>query len=263
MPAIQSKQSRVIYQPQRNFRQAKNLHEIVYTAQAELAQRTSKYLERTDKVYKPSQTIEFNRDGELLIYSCDNVKNSTVYLKYPYIMYDCMIPLSWYIFILNPLGWSWQLTTALLYFFNSLAWLPHVMYWRHIERKIHKLFLLRGGKYVRFLTQNPMGDRFYSWGHICEFNLLTEDYEDFANPPENENFLTKSGQMKYEVQVQLDNYVDHAVMVQDEIVYFMKEGTVYQPEIFEMVLKGYNIDTSDFVINTEHNIRFNEPNHNN
>ena len=29
-----------------------------------------------------------------------------------------------------------------------------------------------------------------------------------------------------------------------------------------MVVKGYNIDTSDFVINTEDNIRFNEPNHN-
>ena len=40
--------------PQRNFRQVNNLHEIVYTAQAELAQRTEKYLERTDRVYKPS-----------------------------------------------------------------------------------------------------------------------------------------------------------------------------------------------------------------
>jgi len=107
-----------------------------------------------------------------------------------------------------------------------------------------------------------MGDRFFSWGHICEFRLLTEDYEDFANPVEDEDFLNKQGQLKYEVQVQLDNYVDHKVIVQDEIIYFMKEGTVNQPEIFEMVLKGYNIDTSDFVVNTEHNIRFNEPNHN-
>ena len=40
--------------PQRNFRQVNNLHEIVYTAQAELSQRTEKYLERTDRVYKPS-----------------------------------------------------------------------------------------------------------------------------------------------------------------------------------------------------------------
>lgn len=93
-------------------------------------------------------------------------------------------------------------------------------------------------------------------------HLLTEDYEDFAEPAENENFLNKSGQLKYELQTQVENFVDHSVMVQDEIIYFMKEGKVHQPEVFEMVMKGYNIDTSDFVINTEDNLRFNEPNHN-
>lgn len=177
-------------------------------------------------------------------------------------MYDAMIPLSWYLFFINPFCWSWQLTTVIFYGANSLLWLPHVLYWKHLEKKIHKMFLLRGGKYVRLLTQNPMGDRYYSWAHICEMNLLTENYEDFAEPVEEENFLTKSGQLKYELQTQLDNYVDHAIMVQDEIIYFMKEGTVHQPEVFEMVMKGYNIDTSDFVINTEHNVRFAEPNHN-
>jgi hypothetical protein len=121
----------------RFFRQAKNLHEIVYTAQAELTQRTAKYLERTDKVYKPSKTLEFNRDGEMLIYSCDNIKHSTIYFKYPYCMYDCMIPLSWYIFAINPLSWSWYVTTILLYFSNCLLWLPHVMYWKHLDKKIH------------------------------------------------------------------------------------------------------------------------------
>ena len=53
-----------------------------------------------------------------------------------------------------------------------------------------------------------MGDRFYSWASICEFHLLTEDGEDFAFPAEDEDFLTKAGQLKYEVQVQLDNYVE-------------------------------------------------------
>ena len=124
------------------------------------------------------------------------------------------------------------------------------------------MYLLRGGKYVKIWTMNPMGDRFYSWANICEFNLITENGEDFANPVENEEFLNKSGQLKYEVQLQLDNYVDHSVMVQDEIIYFMKEGTVHQPEVFEMALKGYNIDTSDFVINTDNSVRFHEPTHN-
>lgn len=53
--------------------------------------------------------------------------------------------------------------------------------------------------------------------------------------------------------------MDQAITVQDEIIYFMKEGTVHQPEVFEMAMKGYNIDTSDFEINTEHNIRTFEP----
>jgi hypothetical protein len=42
----------------------------------------------------------------------------------------------------------------------------------------------------------------------------------------------------------------------------MKEGTVHQPEIFEKVMEGYNIDTEDFVINTENNIRHLEPTRN-
>lgn len=50
----QPRHSQMTTVPQRGFRQVKNLHEIVYTAQAELTQRTAKYLERTDKVYKPS-----------------------------------------------------------------------------------------------------------------------------------------------------------------------------------------------------------------
>jgi hypothetical protein len=179
--------------PNRGFRQVKNLHEIVWTAQAELTQRTAKYLERTDKVYKPSQTLEFNRDGELLLYSCDNIKNSTVYLKYPYVLYDSLIPLAFYAFFVNPLGWSWQITSVMFYGANAFAWLPHVLYWKHLERKIHKLYLLRGGKYVRIWTQNPMGDRFYSWAHICEMRLLTENYEDFADPVEEEQLLNKTG----------------------------------------------------------------------
>jgi hypothetical protein len=79
---------------------------------------------------------------------------------------------------------------------------------------------------------------------------------------ENEEFQNKAGQLKYEVQVQLDHYVDHQITVQDEIIYFMKEGTVHQPEVFEMVLKGYNIDTSDFTINTDNSLRYNEPTNN-
>ncbi len=49
---------------------------------------------------------------------------------------------------------------------------------------------------------------------------------------------------------------------QDIVMWFMKEGTVHHPEIFEAVAKGYNIDTSDYVINTANNERARDGNHN-
>ncbi len=42
----------------------------------------------------------------------------------------------------------------------------------------------------------------------------------------------------------------------------MKEGKVHEPELLEQVAKGYNIDTSDYEINTEDNIRWGEPTNN-
>lgn len=80
----------------------KNLAQIMYTAGLEEDQRKAKYLEYTQKVYKPSKTITFDRNGEVLLFSVDNFRHSQVYLKYPYCMIDAMIPLAIYNFFCNP-----------------------------------------------------------------------------------------------------------------------------------------------------------------
>ena len=89
------------------------------------------------------------------------------------------------------------------------------MYLKSLDKKIHRLLLLRGGKYIRIWTQNPMGDRYYSWANNCEIHLLTETNEEFADPVEDEQFLKTNGQLKYEVNVQLDHYQDQVCAVQD------------------------------------------------
>ena len=152
MLLLGAKPAQLVQAQNRRFRQVHNLHEITYTTQLELDQRTEKYLERTDRVYKPSKTIEFNREGELLLYSCDNIKNSTIYFKYPYCVYDMAIPLCVYLYIVNPFHMNWQFLGSLFYGSLCFGWLPHVMYWKSLDRKIHKLFLLRGGKYIRIWT---------------------------------------------------------------------------------------------------------------
>lgn len=46
-----------------------------------------------------------------------------------------------------------------------------------------------------------------------------------------------------------------------QVLYFLKEGTIHHPELFEAAIKGFNIDTSDFVINTAEISRAREGNH--
>ena len=55
-------------------------------------------------------------------------------------------------------------------------------------------------------------------------------------------------------KIQVDHINIAISNTNNEVVYLMKEGTVHEPEILEQVVKGYNIDTTDFVINTEDNM---------
>jgi hypothetical protein len=86
----------------RSYSHIKDLNHTMHVAAMEEGQRTAKFLEYTTKIYKPSKTITFDRNGEVLLFQCDNFKNSQVYLKYPYCMIDAMIPLAVYIFFCDP-----------------------------------------------------------------------------------------------------------------------------------------------------------------
>jgi hypothetical protein len=69
--------------PQLKFYQhVKDLDEIMEKAKLEEEQRTAKYLEYTHKVYKPSKTITFDRNGEVLLYSCDNYRHVLINILY-------------------------------------------------------------------------------------------------------------------------------------------------------------------------------------
>lgn len=120
---------------------------------------------------------------------------------------------------------------------------------------------MRGGKYVRFQTIDWMGEVYNSWNTIQEFHILTDDYKRFADE-ENYEFLKSDGQLKFELGLQIDYLQYYGTIENDGVVFFMKEGTVHEPELFEQVMRGYNIDTTDFEINTEDNIRFLEPTNN-
>lgn len=63
----------------------KNMHEENIRVKVEENQNGS-ILETNDRVYKPTYTIEFDRVGEVLLYSANPVQKETLYFKYPYIL---------------------------------------------------------------------------------------------------------------------------------------------------------------------------------
>ena len=156
---------------------------------------------------------------------------------------------------------AWQMKHGFIYISTIFGWLPHLAYVRALMKKIHKIYLMRGGKYCRVVCMNFWSEHKNSWITINDVNLLSKDYKRFEEE-QNADFLTNEGQLKYELGVQMDAFTIYNTTHNNEVIYFMKEGTVHEPELFEMVMKGYNIDTSDCVINTEDNERWLEPHKN-
>jgi hypothetical protein len=189
----------------------------------------------------------------VLLYSCEPLKHSQVYLKYPYVFYESLIPLCLFMFYANPLGLDYYTNYLNILAVNSLWW-PRVQYWKSLQYKPRRLWLLRGGKVLKVEMSSVGGDRFTAWVETKMFHPLTKDNQRFDDRNEAE-FLTEEGQLKYELTCQLDHFTQMGVTQQDELLTFMKEGVIHHPELFEASVKGYNIDTSDFTINTAHNLR--------
>lgn len=129
-----------------------------------------------------------------------------------------------------------------------------MQYWAKLKFRPRRVWLLRGGKVLKFELSTLGGDNITVWTETRFFHPLTADRQHFDDR-DNAEFLCEEGQLKHELTVQVDHFTEKGCTQQDELLVFMKEGVVHHPELFEAALKGYNIDTSDFVINTAHNIR--------
>jgi uncharacterized membrane protein YecN with MAPEG domain len=217
-------------------------------------------IEVTDRIYKPLNPIEFNRLGEVVLYTCSPFKHKPLYNVYPYSLYEACIPACLYMFLMNPLNLSHSLSYSFIFMGFMLAF-PRVWHVYSFNRRIERLSLLRGGKVLKFESSTIYGDRQTSWVHTKQMRPLTEDFMNFDDRDEAE-FLDEKGDLKYELGIEADQYVFQGLTYSNENVFFMKEGIVHQPELFEAALKGYNIDTSDFTINTANNERAGEPNYN-
>lgn len=154
---------------------------------------------------------------------------------------------------------SWGARHIIFYLTAFMGWMPHYYYLRGVSRKIHQIYLLRGGKYARCVLNEYYGEQTNVWITLKELHLLNREQDKFDDTYE---FLNSEGQLNHEVAVEVDYFNYFGVPHNNDTIFFMKEGKVHQPELFEQCLKGYNIDDTDFEINTEDNVRWMEPHKN-
>ena len=252
--------SQMIKTPQRTFLHIKNVEREAKKAENQKTFDQEGLIEDYSKVYKPTYTLELDRCGELLVYSCSPLAHKTVYMKYPYILFESMIPLAGFMLIMNPfeLVWYWNYVNLLL---MNVLWMPRAWYFYSLQHRVRKMWLLRGGKYIKVERTTVAGDTLVDWAEIRFVNPLTEDLRNYDDH-ENAEFLDESGQLKYELGLELEHMMIMGTTVQDLSLFFMKEGTVHHPEVFEAIARGYHVDTDDFVINTAHNERTRESHYN-
>ncbi len=68
---------------------------------------------------------------------------------------------------------SWPISHALFHSTYIVGWLPHYLYIRSINKRVHKIFLMRGGKYVRIVLQDGWGVYYSNIGHL-EFMVYNQ-----------------------------------------------------------------------------------------
>ena len=165
-----------------------------------------------------------------------------------------------YLYFTNPLNLTWHYNNAWLlaplvagYFHFEWIW--------GLQYYVNRLSLLRGGSVLKVEVSNMVNSRYITWIYINEINLLTECKTKLepekgldAEPVDEEQCV-----MKYEAQIQVDHYTFQGRNHDDTILTFMKEGKVTRPDILNAVLRGFEVDTSNFRINTRNVERWFEP----
>lgn len=107
------------------------------------------------------------------------------------------------------------------------------------------MHLLHGGEFVRIQFLTFSGKFKTVWTSIEDFKRL--DSAGYLIDSER-SVLGEDKIMHEELQVALTKFDDMGCNVANEVIWFSEKGNITDPELFEQIIKGKSIDTSDYFI---------------
>lgn len=107
-------------------------------------------------------------------------------------------------YVLNPLDMVWHWLSFGLY--GSLALtIPRIWYFSDFKWFPQRFYLLRGGRVVKVEAQGTGGTRYTYWLENYNAKPLTQCMMRFDDQDE-ADFLTEEGQLKYDLNVEYDEF---------------------------------------------------------
>ena len=103
-----------------------------------------KPLPQDKTVFKPTKQIEFNRTGEVVLYTSLPYRTKDIIFPYPYCLAYTAIPAMLYMFFINPLHLMWYWNNLFI-IGTCCSFIPHGEYLYGLRFYINRLSLLRGG----------------------------------------------------------------------------------------------------------------------
>ena len=185
------------------------------------------------EVYKPAEKIEFDVNGETLVYSINNAPKYSVFFPFPWSLGTWSIPVAVWQIIEGNLTMSVPLAVGMY-----LAIMPHCYHLYNLRYHIDKIWYVRGGLW-KFQNSGIQG-------------LVSKTYTEPANLNIEGNLdLNDNGQLDQNLVLVCNEWQEYYEAVINQEVRISKDGVVHNSELFQAMLKKIKIDDSNFVINLD------------
>ena len=184
------------------------------------------------EAYKPSETLEFDRNGETLVYSSESYKKFSVFFPMPWSLGTWSAPVVIGLIAGGHIAFSWKILAGIY-----LSILPHCHHLYNLRFHVDKVWYVRGGLW-KVQNSGVMG--------LVSKSITGPDN---LNIVKGESALTEDGKLAEDITLKAETWYEYLEDVENQELIILKSGTVHNPEIFQAMLNKMRINDSNFVIN--------------
>lgn len=208
---------------------------------------------RPVEIYKPSKTINFNKEGEILVYSNDPQSQASVFFPVPWSLGTWSIPLqafAWHLGAFGSFGWLAPITMY-------LGLLPHCWYLYELRFRAEKVWYIRGGMW-KMENCGPYRLRTLTCTEPRNIEILNNNGEIDLLGGKELDILNENGELINDLNFKTHYWQEYYESIEGRKFSIGKLGKVRNPELFQAMVQGYKIDDSDFTMNYDRDVELAE-----